>query len=75
MTQRLDLLDVQLISLIGKRHFWTKNVNEKLNIFNETILNKLEIRNFIPHETVSCDDRTPPWFTNKIKALIPKKKT
>ena len=39
-----------------------------MNIFNETILNIL--RNFIPHETVLCDDRDPPWFNNKIKSLI-----
>ena len=39
-----------------------------MNIFNETILNIL--RNFIPHETVLCDDRDPPWFNNRIKSLI-----
>ena len=42
-----------------------------MNIFNETILNKL--RNLIPHETVLCDDRDPPWFDNKIKSLIHEK--
>ena len=48
--------------------FLNKKVNEKVNIFNETILNIL--RNFIPHETVLCDDRDPPWFNTKIKSLI-----
>ena len=43
-----------------------------MNIFNETILNI--VRNFIPHETVLCDDRDPPWFNNKIKSLIQEKK-
>ena len=42
-----------------------------MNIFNETILNTL--RNFIPHETVLCDDRDPPWFNNKIKSLMHEK--
>ena len=42
-----------------------------MNIFNETILNIL--RNFIPHETVLCDDRDPSWFNNKIKSLIHEK--
>ena len=51
--------------------FLNKNVNKKGNIFNETILNIL--RNFIPHETVLCDDRDPPWFNNKIKSLIHEK--
>ena len=47
-----------------------KNVNEKVNIFNGTILNILG--NFILHKTVLCDDRDPPWFDNKIKFLIRK---
>ena len=42
-----------------------------MNIFNETILNML--RNFIPHETVLCDDRDAPWFNNKIKSIIHEK--
>ena len=28
------------------------------NIFNETISNVLE--NYIPHETIICDDQDPP---------------
>ena len=39
-----------------------------MNILNETILNILG--NFIPHETVLCDDKDPPWFNDKIKSLI-----
>ena len=42
-----------------------------MNIFNETIRNIL--RNFIPHETVLCDDRDPPWFNTEIKSLIHEK--
>ena len=26
--------------------------------------------NFIPHETIICDDRDPPWIHNRIKNLI-----
>ena len=26
--------------------------------------------NFIPHETIICDDREPPWINNRIKQLI-----
>ena len=43
-----------------------------MNIFNETILNIL--RNFIPHETVLCDDRDSPLFDNKIKSPLYTKK-
>ena len=54
-----------------QKAFLNKNLNEKVNIFNETILNIL--RNFILHETVLCDDRDPPWFNTKIKSLIHEK--
>ena len=54
-----------------QKAFLNKNINEKVTIFNQTILNIL--RNFIPHETVLCDDRDPRWFNNKIKSLIHEK--
>ena len=38
--------------------FDNKHVNEMDNIFNETISNVLE--NYIPHETIICDDQDPP---------------
>ena len=37
-------------------------------LFNETILDI--IRNYIPHETVTFDDRDPPWITSRIKKMI-----
>ena len=37
-------------------------------LFNKTIKNILS--NCIPHETITCDDRDPPWINNKIKQLI-----
>ena len=42
-----------------------------MDIFNSTILNILS--NFIPHESVVCDDKDPPWFNKKIRALIQEK--
>ena len=48
------------------------SVNEKVAIFNRTILNILN--NFIPHETIVCNDRNPPWFNVKIRLLIKKKR-
>ena len=47
------------------------DVNQKVYLFNQTIKNIL--CNFIPHETVTCDDRDPPWITSKIKRLIRKR--
>ena len=45
--------------------------NRQVSIFNDTILNK--ISNFIPHETIICDDRDPPWINSIIKKVIHEK--
>ena len=47
------------------------DVNLTVYLFNQTIKNIL--CNFIPHETVTCDDQDPQWITSKIKGLIQKK--
>ena len=40
-------------------------------LFKKTIKNIFS--NFIPHETVTCEDRDPPWINNNIKQLIQEK--
>ena len=47
------------------------SVNEKVDTFNRTILNMLS--NFSPHEIIVCDDKDPPWLSNRIKTLIQEK--
>ena len=42
------------------------------NIERPTIKNILS--NFIPHETIVCDDREPPRISSKTKNLIAEKK-
>ena len=32
------------------------------------------LSNVIPHETIVCDDKDPPWFNKAIKFLIQDKK-
>ena len=51
-----------------ERAFSNTNVNEKVCISNKSILNVLS--NFIPHETILCDDKDPPWFNSRIKSLL-----
>ena len=46
-------------------------VDEKVCFFTKTLLNI--IQNFIPHETIICDDRYPPWINTEIKKLMIKK--
>ena len=43
-----------------------------MNLFNKTI--KSIIRNSIPHKTITCDDRDPPYINKDIKELIHEKK-
>ena len=45
------------------RTFVNTNVNEKVFILNKAILNILS--NFIPHETLTIDDKDPTWFTKE----------
>ena len=54
------------------RAFSNMSVNEKVNIFNNTILNILN--NFILQEILTCIDKDPPWFNKKIKGIIQEKK-
>ena len=47
-----------------ERSFENNSMNKKVNIFNTTIKNILS--NYIPHETITCDDRDPPWINKNI---------
>ena len=42
-----------------------------VSLFNKTIKNILS--NYIPHETIICDDKDPPWFNKNIKQLLQEK--
>ena len=52
--------------------FTNIDVNERVNLYNKTIKNI--ILNYIPHETIPCDDRDLPWINKGIKGLIHEKK-
>ena len=65
----VDLIRRSINEFDWDRAFANKHVDEKVLTFNKTILNFLS--NFIPHEVIVCDDKDPPWFSGKIKSLIP----
>ena len=48
--------------------FTNINVNEQVQLFTQTIINI--ISNYIPHETITCDDSNPSGIDEKIKKLI-----
>ena len=41
--------------------------NEMVSVYNTAIKNI--IANFIPHKTIICDDRHPPWIDNIVKKI------
>ena len=71
--QNTELIKRAIEKFVWQRAFLNTSVNEKVVIFNNTVLNILS--NFIPHETIVCDGKDPPWFNNKMKALIQAKNT
>ena len=44
------------------------SVNEQVQLFTQTFQNI--ISNYIPHETITCDDRDAPWIDEKIQKLV-----
>ena len=51
-----------------ERAFFNLDINEMVSVYNTTIKNIMA--NFIPHETIFCDDGDPPWINNRIKQII-----
>ena len=54
-----------------ERVFSNTSANEKVDIFNGTILDIPS--NFILHRIIVCDDKDPPWFNNRKKILTQEK--
>ena len=52
-------------NFVWEKAFHNVDVNKQVMLFNETVLNI--IRNLISHETLTFDDREPPWITSCIK--------
>ena len=67
----MELIRVSIAVFDWEKAFSNTSVDEKAAIFNRTILNVLN--NYIPHETIVCNDRDPLWFNDKIRLLIKEK--
>ena len=61
-----------MIEFNWERTFFNLDINEMVFVCNTTIKN-ITINNFIPHKTIICHDRDPPWINNRIKKLIYKR--
>ena len=53
----------------GKTH--NKNIDIKVSIFNEAILNIFT--NFVPNKIITCNDKDPIWMNEKIKSKVKSK--
>ena len=67
----VDQIQQAIEQFSWEKLFRNLNVNEMVSLFNKTIKNILS--NYIPHETITCDDKDPPWFNKNIKQLIQEK--
>ena len=67
----MELIRGSIAVFDWEKAFSNTSVDEKAAIFNRTILNVLN--NYIPHETIVCNDRDPLWFNDKIRLLIKEK--
>ena len=66
-----DLIRRSVNQFPWDNRFSNIDVNQKVHLFNQTTKNIL--CNFTLHETVTSDDRDPPWINSKIKGLIQEK--
>ena len=66
-----DLIKQAIINFNWEKAFSNTNINEKVSLFNKTILNIL--KNYISHETIIYNDKYPPGFNSRINSLIDNK--
>ena len=68
-----ELIKRTISRLNWQRAFLNTTADEKVGIFTKTVFNI--ISNFIPHETILCNNKGPPWFNKKIRTSIKEKNT
>ena len=60
-----------IIDFNWNKAFLNTHTSKKVSIFSNTITNILS--NFIPQETIVCDNKDPAWLNKAIKSVIHKK--
>ena len=68
---KTDLIRRALNDFNWEKAFSNSNNNEKVCIFNKSIINVLS--NVIPRKTILCHDKDPLWFNSRIKSLLQSK--
>ena len=66
-----DLIKRSIESFNWEKSFADLEIDQQVDLLTSTLLNIFH--NFIPHETVNCKDKNPPWITKKIKSSLQRK--
>ena len=66
-----DLIKRSVSSFDWERSFAGIGVDQQVDLLTSTLLNIC--RNFIPHETISCKEKDPPWITDEMKKSLRRK--
>ena len=65
---RVHLIKRSIDSFDWGRAFADHSINDQVECFNNTLLNIF--KNFIPHKTIKCNHRDPPWMNKEIKGAL-----
>ena len=68
---QIELIRKSIDNFDWKKAFLNLNTNDQVELFNYTLLNIF--RNFIPHDTIKCNSKDPPWMNENIKSALRKK--
>ena len=68
---RIDLIKRSVQSFDWHKSFTGLEVDQQVDLLTNTLLNIF--RNFIPHETITCKDKDPPWMSKEIKSSLRRK--
>ena len=64
----IDLIRQAVDNFDWNRALGNASLIRQVSVFSDIIL--YIISNFIPHKSIVCDDRDPPWVNSKIKKAI-----
>ena len=65
---QVDLIKRSIEYFDWERSLAGLSINEQVDCLNNCLINIF--RNFIPHETVKCSHKDPPWMNNEIKRAL-----
>lgn len=65
---QIHLIERSIENFDWVRAFGNLNINDLVELFNSTILNIF--LNFVPHESLKCSYKDPPWMNTEIKNAL-----